>query len=238
MKNKNKIYENYYSHHYNTINKNKQIERKRESQSLHKSIGKIINLNKNSKVLDIGCGFGRFTYYCQRLQVKNYTGVDISKEEIKICKEDFPEYEFIEKDIFSFLEKDQNKYDIIFMSHFLEHFKIEDGRIILEKLKTKLRDKGKIVNIMPNGHSYFQATAARYEDLTHELIYTPQSFTQLLKLINLSKHHHYNYYIGKNKIIHIIHKIALTIFEVGIRLLGYDKRKIYTSSMITIIENE
>src|SRR3990167_9951657 len=45
-------------------------------------------IKEDSKVVDVGCGCGiKASYILKRIKVKNYTGIDLSKESLKIAKE-------------------------------------------------------------------------------------------------------------------------------------------------------
>ena len=57
-----------------------------EIYTLHKEFLKFIMTNDLDNILDIGCGQG---YFLQNLKInkKNYLGIDLSKEQIKVCKE-------------------------------------------------------------------------------------------------------------------------------------------------------
>lgn len=50
-----------------------------------------LTYSKKEKLLDYGCGFGRFfRYFCPKA---DYYGIDISESMIRECKKSFPEYE-------------------------------------------------------------------------------------------------------------------------------------------------
>ena len=91
------IYDDFYSKHYDAIFLNKTKN--------NYEIGKIIDLekkNKNTKILDIGCGTGN---HVNLLHNKQYDviGIDQSKDMIKKAKLKFPNCEFVAKD---FLKND------------------------------------------------------------------------------------------------------------------------------------
>ena len=75
------------------------------------------DVKKGDMVLDLGCGNGRFYEYLKHAQ---YMGVDPSVELIKICKNNYPEAEFIiaSGDKLSF---EDNLFDKIFSIAVLHH---------------------------------------------------------------------------------------------------------------------
>ena len=101
------IYDDFYSKHYDAIFLNKTKN--------NFEIGKIIDLekkNKNTKILDIGCGTGN---HVNLLHNKNYEviGIDQSKHMIKKAKLKYPKCEFINSDFI------KNDFDYGSFSHIL-----------------------------------------------------------------------------------------------------------------------
>lgn len=79
-------------------------------QNLRFKIMTDIEEIKNSKVLDVGCGFGDFLSYLNAKKKNvNYTGVDINPIFIKIAKEKHHDDKFYVRDIEK--EKFRNKFD-------------------------------------------------------------------------------------------------------------------------------
>jgi len=77
-----------------------------------KIVTEIGNLN-NSKILDVGCGFGYLLTYLKKHKKKiQYTGVDINPNFIEIAKENHPDQTFKIRDIEK--EKFREKFDWVF----------------------------------------------------------------------------------------------------------------------------
>lgn len=75
-------------------------------------MSEIGNLN-NSKILDVGCGFGHFIAYLRSKKIRvKYTGVDINPLFIKIAKEKNPGKTFQVRDIEK--RKFREKFDWVF----------------------------------------------------------------------------------------------------------------------------
>ena len=50
---------------------------------------------KNVKVIDLGCGAGRFAMYLKRRAVTNYLGIDFSATRIEKAQVYVPTFEFL-----------------------------------------------------------------------------------------------------------------------------------------------
>lgn len=111
----------------------------------HRSLGRIYNLyiykrrvevlnrlssetglHGDSAVLDIGCGSGFYTDYWRGRGIRNYTGIDISRDSIDQLASRFVDFRFINADISdpAVLEKTglpENGYDVITVFDVLYH---------------------------------------------------------------------------------------------------------------------
>lgn len=236
----NKIFKNYISYQYRrseNINSEELLKKKLKNKCyyLNKDIGCYFD-NKDLKVLDIGFGYGGFTYFCYSKGITNYVGIDISKEEYSLVRRLFPRYNLKIANVFDFLKKNKEKYDIVFMSHVLEHFNLEDQIKLIKLIKNNLSKEGIYINIMPNGSAYLGLGLCA--DITHKWIHSPKSFNQVLLLAGFEDFEHKNNWVGRNIFERIIHIIFINLFHLLVRLLGYDKQEISTSSIITICRND
>lgn len=71
----------------------------------------IMKLYKPNKVLEIGIGSGRFLHIYKNNNIINVVGQDIAEQALEICKRNFPEYIFTNKEIYK-LEFDTNEFDV------------------------------------------------------------------------------------------------------------------------------
>ena len=104
---------------------------------------KILNfVEKNKKVLDIGCASG---YLASFLEEKNciVDGIDIDQKSVAKAKE------FCNAHVLNISqEKIDEKYDVIILGDILEHLEHPDE--ILSKLRGNLNDGGYIIISLPN----------------------------------------------------------------------------------------
>lgn len=136
--------------------------------------------DKELHILDIGCGLGQTLGYLKKKGFRNLYGIDINDESISICRKNGLEVEKI-NDTREFAVKTNQKFDRIIMSHVLEHIKKEDIIDTLIHIKKYLLNKGGIFLLMvPNAQSHTGAYW-RYEDFTHNIMFTTGSCTYVLK---------------------------------------------------------
>ncbi len=97
-------------------------------------------LNKDSRILDIGCGGGVKTKYISEKGYK-VLGIDFSEKMIEIAKRQNPSVNFSVVDIYD-IDKISETFDGIFIQAVLLH--IPKARVleILQKIKSKLNTNG------------------------------------------------------------------------------------------------
>lgn len=103
---------------------------------------KRVKLNKNHKVLDVGCANGELIYFLSKNFKCQITGLDNHKELINLCKKKFSnKFNFILKDI-SKKQNFKDKFDVIIVSGVISIFDNLDT--VFKNLKKLLNKNGKI----------------------------------------------------------------------------------------------
>ena len=150
---------------------------------------------KNKDILDFGCGWGGFLR-----NIKNYkslSGVELRKECINFIKNNIKKID-ISDNINSF----DKKFDIITMFHVLEHIPYQTE--ILKVLKSKLKNKGKIIIEVPHAEDFLilQEELKEFKNFTfwseHLILHTYKSLKSILlksgfKNINIQYYQRYNF---------------------------------------------
>ena len=165
----------------------KNLENKRAVQ-----FEKII---KNKDILDFGCSWGSFLK-----SVKNYkslSGVELRKECIDYIKNNIKKIN-VSDNINSF----DKKFDIITMFHVLEHIPYQTET--LKILKSKLKNKGKIIIEVPHAEDFLilQEELKEFKNFTfwseHLILHTYKSLKSILlksgfKKVNIQYYQRYNF---------------------------------------------
>lgn len=143
-----------------------------------KYYGRFLPLDKNARILDIGCGNGGFIHFLQSLGYKNAMGIDISKEQVESAKK-LGIQNVMHADLTEYLSRKPCYYSAIFARDVIEHFVKDEILEILSLIYSSLENKGTVVVQTPNAEGPFGGRY-RYWDFTHEIAFTRTSLNQIL----------------------------------------------------------
>ncbi|MBY6916660.1 class I SAM-dependent methyltransferase [Clostridium botulinum] len=113
-----------------------------------KHLNKILKFNKSMKVLELGCGAGRFAYSIAPY-VDKYVGIDYSLEGIQIAKEvcenaAIDNVDFIQASIIDFDYSE--KFDVIYFGGVIQYLNDEDIKKTLTNLKNFIKEDTIIID--------------------------------------------------------------------------------------------
>jgi len=240
VKEKERIYSKYITTHFEAVHEKGKSDFETYCRYFKINYLKHLPESKDSKILDIGCGMGHFLYFLEKEGYKNYLGIDISKENIEFCKEKGFNVELW--DALSFLKEKQETFDIIVMNDIIEHLSKQEIIQILELVNKNLVENGKTIIKTPNSSNPILANAGRYIDFTHEIGFTEESLSQVLRISGFRDVRVYPqdiYIFYKNPLNYIakfISKLLNLIFKLLFLLYGRKTTKIFTKSIIAVAE--
>lgn len=180
---------NYHKIYYDSNAKTRYLDR----DILIASFEKIIPIYKakifpflpkhsDSKILDLPCGSGNFSYFLLKAGYNMIESVDIDPKQVSLARSTGINAHVA--DAIEYLKGKSNIYDAIISIDFLEHL---DKNSLIKYLKivtNALKDGGIFIARMPCADSPF-AGCALYNDLTHEYAATSGVMMNLLLLIGL-----------------------------------------------------
>lgn len=118
-------------------------------------IQKLLDLNKNTSVMDLGSGSGNFELeFCRK--VKNILAVDYNDEAISFLKKQLSKRHIKNvktlvvdiRDLYK--RKDIGKYNFIILTDVIEHIRVSEAQKVVSQLKNFLNKDGKVIIITPN----------------------------------------------------------------------------------------
>lgn len=92
------------------------------------------HLEADHEVMDLGCNSGDLTFLLSK-KVRSITGVDYNEKLIHEAKRKYPRtgISFVKDDAVSYLEKNKKKFDVLVLSHIIEH--LDDPGLLLKLCK-------------------------------------------------------------------------------------------------------
>ena len=179
MSYKNLFYRNYATSHTSLIYGEPTQEQLRDKWPLWLHYYKFFfPHNKNSRILDLGCGAGEFVAFLHAHGFSNTVGIDMSQEQVALAKK-LQIQNIVEGDANTYLAEHPNTFDVIVARDLLEHFAEEEVVTLVQKLAEALTPQGYVLLQTANAANPLWGRV-RYGDLTHSMAFTTQSMTQLL----------------------------------------------------------
>jgi len=141
---------------------------------------KIVKLQKNGRILDIGCGDG---YFLRKFPKKSWqiSGVELNKNLAKDAQKKTPYGTIVTKAIESVSFK-KNSFDIVTLWHVFEH--LHNPLIILKSIRHIIAPQGYLVIEVPHGNSIYKDLFSKQWQLLllpqHLFFWTKKSITKAL----------------------------------------------------------
>lgn len=202
-----------------------------------KNYTKHLPLNKNCKILDIGCGNGLFLVYLKKLGYKNIIGIDLSVENVKYCQS--LGLNVVLKDLKSYLKSNNSKFDLIVLNDVIEHIEKKEVLYTLKLINSSLYKNGKCI-IKTHNSSNPLAMNAMFCDFTHEWSYNEKSIKQISALSNYTNVEVFPLYVYPNILIldNIFKWIHMVIAHKNILYYKFNGKKgfkVFTKNMLCIL---
>jgi 2-polyprenyl-3-methyl-5-hydroxy-6-metoxy-1,4-benzoquinol methylase len=142
--------------------------------------------NRETAILDLGCGAGAMEYFARRQGYKNIVGIDRSPQQVAAARS-LGLTGVQEGDLLQALETlKAASQGLVIAFDVLEHFRKDEALGFMDQVNRVLTPGGKVIIHTPNGASPFGGRAG-HGDFTHETIFTRGSLEQLLTVCGFSR---------------------------------------------------
>lgn len=139
--------------------------------------------DKNARILEIGCGFGKNLLALQALGYNRIEGIDLSGEQVSYARDTLGLGQVQQADALEWLQRAEPGIDCILLIDVLEHLDLDTLMALGELMHEKLAPGGRVLVQVPNDLA--PLNPFRQGDLTHLRAFTGQSLQQFFASVNL-----------------------------------------------------
>jgi SAM-dependent methyltransferase len=144
----------------------------------------LLPVERDARILDLGCGYGEFCYFLQRNGYMNTRGLDLSDRQLQVGRS-LGVWNLQCEDAGVVLAQSRGEFDFISAVDVLEHVPKNNVLELLEQIYSALRPGGRFVCQVPNLAAFYSPLF--YMDFTHETPFTAPSLKQTLQLARFEK---------------------------------------------------
>jgi cyclopropane fatty-acyl-phospholipid synthase-like methyltransferase len=141
--------------------------------------------DKKARILDIGSGDGKFLFFLQQNGYSALEGLELSALQAQEAGKHVKCPIHVIGDTSAFLLEHPSYYQMITMNDVLEHVSKRETVRLLEAVLSALQPGGNAVINVPQASGLF-STFCRYNDFTHETLFTEMSLKQVLLMAGFS----------------------------------------------------
>lgn len=139
-------------------------------------------MEKSKKILDAGCGIGRFIYNISRKHPEDqYWAVDISASNIEEARKNFPAITFQQMSVEE-LNFPDNNFDAVYSRDVLEH--VDSPEKTVAEMARVLTSNGKLIIKIPaekSEHWLLKIRPTYFEEIHHKRIFSGTQLEDLVK---------------------------------------------------------
>ena len=151
-----------------------------------KRLLKYLPQDKDTRVLDLGCGYGIWLYWLKEAGYHCLEGVDRSPEQVEAAHSLGLRF-VVQDNIQGYLaDRKPESCDVVLAFDVLEHFGKAEVFHIVDEVFRVLTPGGLLILHLPNGEGFLSGCIT-YGDFTHDLIVTRHSLAQLLRCVGFSQ---------------------------------------------------
>jgi 2-polyprenyl-3-methyl-5-hydroxy-6-metoxy-1,4-benzoquinol methylase len=181
-------YQNYAAHYARTGNHTPEWQAAVENQAPMARRPEWLPIDKNARILDIGCGWGALLHSLWRAGYRRLEGVDASPEQAAIGNRLVKGRLRIHcRDGKEFLSEHRGEFDLIIMVSVIEHIPADEVVPFLNEARQALVPGGRLVLFAPN-MANLTSMWIQFSDITHTTGFTEFSMQQVLDQAGFQDH--------------------------------------------------
>lgn len=136
-------------------------------------------IDKDAECLDVACGNGSLMLALKRAGYSRVRGIELGERQAETARR--VAGNVVQADALDYLEQHPLCFDFITAMDIIEHFDKKDVFDFVDALYGALKPGGRLILHTPNAESPWFG-AVRYGDFTHEVAFSPQSLSHILKV--------------------------------------------------------
>lgn len=185
---KQSIYRSYVSSGHVAEREDLQAQLRGRVPYLRALIGRLFPQDRNTRILDVGCGYGALVHVLRECGYRNVAGIDGSQEQVDLAgRLGIAGVQL--GDAFPYLQgAPSGAFDVLCFFDILEHLDRQELHDLLLQASRVLSPVGRCIGHVPNAQGLF-SMGIRYGDLTHELAFTESSLRQIFRTLGYSEVH-------------------------------------------------
>jgi 2-polyprenyl-3-methyl-5-hydroxy-6-metoxy-1,4-benzoquinol methylase len=140
--------------------------------------------DRSAAIVDIGCGYGGLLAFLQAQGYRSVVGVDVSPQQVEAAGR--LGFQVVEAEMMSYLRSRIETFEAIVAIDVLEHVPKDEMLDTLRSVYAALKPGGRLIVQTANADGPFGGRY-RYGDFTHELAFTTDSISQVLRAVGFSQ---------------------------------------------------
>jgi len=145
----------------------------------------VKNVNREAKILDMGCGSGSLLSAMSNAGFRDVMGIDVSPEQVALAGE-MGVSGVVQGDLIELLYTSEAKFDLITGMDIIEHFTKDELVQVLQAAFAALKPGGMLLLRTPNMDAPIASVFA-YGDFTHELLLNASGAQQVMMAVGFSR---------------------------------------------------
>ncbi|SRR6266567_2268279 len=173
-----RFYKNYAGFQQRTQMEEIQRDLELRAPYLRRLVKQCFPADRESNIVDLGCGCGALVLFLQQTGYRNVLGVETSPSQVEFARQ-LGISSIVSGDLVPFLRNSAAEvFDVVVVFDVIEHFCKNEVLEIMDQVYRVLRPGGRLIVHVPNAEGIF-GSRIFWSDFTHEMAFTREGLRQL-----------------------------------------------------------